>query len=103
MSTQTLNSQQLSVVKCSHNRVLCLAGAGTGKTFTMLEKIKHEIAGGMNPSSILVLTFTNAAASEMKHRFLSNAEDKSSCPEFRTFHSFCYSLIVQDIRVRSKL
>ena len=93
-----LNKAQEGAVKSKHNKILCLAGAGTGKTYTMLERIKRQISEGVDPTSILVLTFTNAAAFNMNQRFKADAR-----PEFRTFHSFCYSLIVSDAFIRAKL
>ena len=62
----TLNEQQMEAVLCDHPRILCLAGAGVGKTTVMLARISHLVDTGIDPSSILALTFTNAAAFEMK-------------------------------------
>ena len=98
----TLNEQQLSAVLCEDNKILCLAGAGTGKTTTMLERISHLVDTGVSPSSILVMTFTNAAAFEMKDRYhRKHPADRS--PEFRTFHSFCYYVLSTNESVRMKL
>lgn len=93
-----LNSMQKQAVNSNANKILCLAGAGTGKTYTMLARIQRLVSEGVDPRSILVLTFTNAAAFNMSTRFEGNAT-----PEFRTFHAFCYSLIASNIRIRSKL
>ncbi len=68
-----LNSEQMSAVMCKDPHILCLAGAGTGKTYTMIERIFRLVQDGVNPSSILVLTFTNAAAFEMKSRYQSKS------------------------------
>ena len=97
-----LNNQQRCAVESEADKLLVLAGAGTGKTFTMLERISKLVSKGVSPSSILVLTFTNAAAFEMKERYKYSHKGKA-IPEFRTFHSFCYSLIINDIEVRKKL
>lgn len=94
-----LNEQQLAVVNSTANRILCLAGAGAGKTHTMIERIFKLVSDGVNPESILVLTFTNAAAAEMKCRYLNKCKSEKT-PEFRTFHSFCYNLICTDEEVR---
>ena len=91
----SLNPEQLQVVNANDNKILCLAGAGAGKTFTMLERIYRLIHEGADPNNILVLTFTNAAAFEMRNRFITKCSTRSY-PEFRTFHSLCYSLISKD-------
>ena len=96
----SLNDQQRAVVESTAQRILCLAGAGAGKTHTMIERIRKLVADGAKPDSILVLTFTNAAAMEMKVRY---GTDATSTPEFRTFHSFCYNLICTDEVIRNKL
>lgn len=98
----TLNETQLSAVLSNEKKILCLAGAGTGKTTTMLERISHLVDQGVCPSSILVLTFTNAAAFEIKDRYRrKHPEDVS--PDFRTFHSFCYHVLSTNTAVRIKL
>lgn len=90
----TLNEEQHYVVYAEDRNILCLAGAGTGKTRCMLARISRLIEDGVDPSSILALTFTNAAAVEMQTRFASLGYDHS--PEFKTFHSFCYGLLLTD-------
>lgn len=100
---KTLNDEQLKAVECNDSRILCLAGAGTGKTHTMLNRICRLVdVDKVNPKSILVLTFTNAAAFEMKHRY-EKMMNSSCVPTFGTFHSFCYSLILHDSAIRSHL
>lgn len=95
-----LNDAQKEAVYSNANKILCLAGAGTGKTYTMISRIEHLVEDGADPESILVLTFTNAAAFEMKSRYSLNTK---TVPNFRTFHGFCYSLLVNDESVRNKL
>lgn len=100
-----LNNEQRDAVYSNQNKILCLAGAGCGKTHSMIERIVRLVNEGENPASILVLTFTNAAAFEMQTRYLNHRDINPdlSVPNFRTFHSFCYSLIASDISVRSAL
>ena len=100
-----LNDEQLEAATSNERTILCLAGAGAGKTHTMLARIEHQVRNGVDPSSILALTFTNAAAFEMKERYkkIPGLDLTKSVPEFRTFHSFCYSLIVKDKTIREKL
>ena len=74
----------------------------THNTKSFIERISRLVQDGVAPSSILALTFTNAAAAEMRSRY----EDKNigkEIPEFRTFHSFCYSVLCKDPAVRSAL
>lgn len=97
-----LNAEQLQVVNSNSDRILCLAGAGAGKTKTMLDRISRLITDGVLPSSVLALTFTNAAAAEMKSRYESQ-HIGAETPEFRTFHSFCYSIICKDPAIRMAL
>lgn len=98
----TLNSAQQAVVQSDADKLLVLAGAGAGKTFTMLSRIQRLVSQGVEPTSILVLTFTNKAAFDMRDRYLKQYESKIS-PEFRTFHAFCYHVIVTDLSVRNAL
>lgn len=99
-----LNEMQLKAVNSVSKNILCLAGAGTGKTHTMIERIVKQVRDdNIDPQSILVLTFTNAAAREMKERYLSYKIDNRYTPNFRTFHALCYSLLQNDIQVRNLL
>jgi DNA helicase-2/ATP-dependent DNA helicase PcrA len=83
-----LNPQQRSAVIHSGSPLLILAGAGSGKTRVITTKIAHFVdRQGVNPRSILAVTFTNKAAQEMKQRVLAivpRAEEVM----VRTFHSF---------------
>ena len=99
------NDQQLEAINCSDRLILCLAAAGAGKTRVLMSRVERLIREGVDPKTILCLTFTNAAAFEMKERFkqIPGLNAMNSMPEFRTFHSFCYSLIIKDPDVRSRL
>ena len=97
-----LNAEQKKAVNSKAQKILCLAGAGTGKTQTMIERIVHLVGSGVSPSSILALTFTNAAAFEMKSRY-KEFIDGGESPDFRTFHSYCYDLLSRDRDIQKKL
>ena len=98
----TLNKEQLQAVNSESDRILCLAGAGGGKTKSMISRISRLVEDGVAPSSILTLTFTNAAAAEMKSRY-EKSHIGQETPEFRTFHSFCYSILCKDPNIRAAL
>ncbi|MEI7740901.1 MAG: ATP-dependent helicase [bacterium] len=63
-----LNGEQFAVVKGGDGRVLVLAGAGSGKTRTLVYRVAYLLEQGVRPDEILLLTFTNKAAREMLDR-----------------------------------
>lgn len=98
-----LNPQQKIAVNSNAKRIVCLASAGSGKTFVLLQRINRIIADGAAADSILALTFTNAAAHEMLDRYKREHPNTNYTPVFSTFHAFCYSIIIHDTMVRSIL
>lgn len=97
-----LNNEQLAAVNSTATRILCLAGAGAGKTKTLIARLMRLIDDDVRPEEILVLTFTRAAALEMQHRF-NAATDSAAAPNFKTFHAFCYEVLCNDFEIRMKL
>ena len=80
------NPGQASAISQRDGPMLVLAGPGSGKTYTITQRIRCLIEeGGAEPESILVITFTRAAADEMKRRFLRLTEGKIYPENFRTF------------------
>jgi DNA helicase-2/ATP-dependent DNA helicase PcrA len=85
-----LNPEQLEAVKHINGPMLVLAGAGSGKTACMTSRAAYMISEGISPEHILMLTFTNKAAKEMKERLTSMLDEDSSNKVLAcTFHSFC--------------
>src|SRR6187200_3392739 len=74
-----LNEEQRDAVMSEEKRMLVLAGAGSGKTKTLLQKIIYLIEEkGVSPSSILAITFTKNAANEMIDRLIIAADSSSN-------------------------
>ena len=85
-----LNKEQLQAVKHGDGPLLIIAGAGTGKTTVITERIKHLIVDkNYNPGSILALTFTDKAAYEMQERVDILMPYGYTNLWIHTFHSFC--------------
>lgn len=88
-----LNPEQLKAATTTEGPLLILAGAGSGKTKTIVARTAYILAEGLaEPTNILIMTFTNKAAREMKERgqnmLISSNLWKGYMPEFTTFHSW---------------
>lgn len=90
----TLNPEQLAAATATDRHVLVLAGAGTGKTRTIIARAHHLIHSGVQPRRILILSFTRKAAREIVERIkLSFPSHQAEGLVGQTFHSWCLSLI----------
>jgi len=83
----SLNEQQYQAAIHTHGPLLVIAGAGTGKTKTIVHRIINLIAQGVDPRSILAITFTNKAATEMRERVHAELQEIDGLPLVSTFHS----------------
>lgn len=91
----SLNKEQEIAATTLNGPVLILAAAGTGKTHTLVSRLENAINSGINPSNILMLTFTNKAANEMVERAEKEMNGKILGLTACTFHSFCVKIIYQ--------
>jgi ATP-dependent DNA helicase UvrD/PcrA len=85
---QDLNPSQYEAVAAVDGAYLIIAGAGTGKTRTLVYRVARLIESGYDPNSILLLTFTRKAANEMMRRASGLLDDRCSKIRGGTFHSF---------------
>ena len=83
-----LNTSQLDAVKALDGAYLVIAGAGTGKTRTLVYRVARLVESGFDPKSILLLTFTRKAAKEMMDRATILLDNRCSKISGGTFHSF---------------
>jgi DNA helicase II / ATP-dependent DNA helicase PcrA len=83
--TRALGRDQLAAAALSGGPVRVVAGAGTGKTAVIAERFRRLVASGVDPESILVMTFTERAAGEMRQRIESSID--RAAPAVGTFHS----------------
>jgi len=97
MSTMRLNEQQDKAVKTIEGALLIIAGAGSGKTRVITNRIVHMLEMGIPQSQILALTFTNKAAKEMQERIRELTGKKLQNLSISTFHAFGVKILRQDI------
>lgn len=88
-----LNEAQYKAVMHQQGPALVVAGAGTGKTRTLLYRVSRLIESGIDPTHILLLTFTRRAAHEMLSRASQLLDDRCRRVEGGTFHHYCSKLL----------
>ncbi len=93
---RTLGSEQLQAAAVTGGPVRVVAGAGTGKTAVIAERFRRLVAAGVSPASILVMTFTERAANEMRDRIEALIDDVA--PAVGTFHSIALGWLRDDGR-----
>src|SRR5882757_8181479 len=90
-----LNDAQKRAITHGKGPLLVIAGAGTGKTRVITERIRHllETDASLSGENILGLTFTDKAAGEMKARVVKAVGERAKDVTLKTFHAFCESLL----------
>lgn len=98
------------VIQSDERKLICSAAAGSGKTAVMIERVLRLIREGADPEAFLIVTFTNAAAAEMKEKIRNRLREERRTPKIReaynkidmmeisTIHSFCQRLIRQEFQ-----
>ena len=99
---------QLEAIRHGEGPARVIAGPGSGKTFTIIQRIFYLIFNRqISPDSILTITYTKAAAREMQNRFLADergkklTEETGSVAHFGTIHSICYSVLKEREGIRN--
>lgn len=91
-----LDMSQKEAVLTSNKKVLVVAAPGSGKTTVIINRVAHLIYDKkVNPHNIIVITFTKAAAQNMKDRYKS--QFGGNTPFFGTFHALCYKILTRII------
>ncbi len=93
-----LSKAQKKAVETVEGQLLIISCPGSGKTSTVIRRVKHMVEIGIPGPQILVLTFSKAAAAEMEVRYrLLGTKDtsKDKRPVFSTIHSFCFTVVRQ--------
>ena len=91
------NIEQENAIKKIKGPCIILAGAGTGKTFTIRQKIKYIVDNNLyKPEEILCLTFSNEATNNLKKKVFEDISNKANFLTIKTFHSFCSEIIKEN-------
>ena len=95
---ETLNKEQKEAVMAVEGPVMVFAGAGTGKTKTLIARIVHMINEcNIEPRRILAITFTNKAAKEMRERIKDVIDKDKGYVNISTIHSLCARILRRNI------
>jgi superfamily I DNA/RNA helicase len=92
-SPLVLEPGQQAVVDHPGGPLLVLAGPGSGKTTTLVEAAAARVAAGADPESLLLLTFSRRAATELRERITARLARTTREPLARTFHSYAFGLL----------
>ena len=95
--TNLLNEKQLEAVNIIDGPLVVYAGAGTGKTRTLTYRVARMVDIGIDPTTILAITFTKKATNEMKQRLYELVGPKASLINISTIHALCAKILRRDI------
>ena len=88
------NEAQIQAIQHNTGPCMVIAGPGAGKTTVLTHRVRYLIERyGVNPSDILVITFTKAAAEQMKLKFKGLSEGRNSAVTFGTFHAVFFTIL----------
>ena len=94
MEERGLNEEQRRAVGSTARALAVIAGPGTGKTFTLVERVVHLLETGARPSHVTAVTFTNQAARELRERLTQRlGARKAKQLHIGTFHALCLRLL----------
>ena len=96
MNINNLNDKQKEAVLYINGPMLVLAGAGSGKTSVLTNRIANLIDNGISPANILAITFTNKAAKEMKDRVFNLIGNDAYMIQISTFHSLGLKILKEN-------
>lgn len=92
---EALNPQQHAAATAGEGPLLIVAGAGTGKTRTLIYRLAYLVETGTRPQQIVLLTFTRRAANDMTARAASLLDGRCERVRGGTFHAFCLEVLRQ--------
>ena len=91
-----LEGEGLNIAASNEKRIRVLAGPGSGKTFCLMRRIARLLEEGVDPESILLVTFTRTAASDLKQELKKLKVKGVKKIKAGTLHSFCYGILQRD-------
>lgn len=87
------NKAQEEIIKTIDGQLIVVACPGSGKTTTLVRRIDHMVKEGIDPRTIIMMTFSQAAAKEMRERYNKQFPDNPAGVNFCTIHSFCFAIL----------
>lgn len=90
---EKLNDQQKLPVVNYPDKMVVIAGAGSGKTYCVTQRVSYMMLDGVKPDNILMFTFTKKAAEEMKERIVKTVGERAENLTVCTYHAFCVKLL----------
>jgi DNA helicase-2/ATP-dependent DNA helicase PcrA len=91
--------EQLKIINSEDKHILCVANAGTGKTFTLVHRVERLLSKGIKPKNILLTSFSRSANSELQSRIVEKVGERGNDIDVCTIHSFCYRLIRENMNL----